>query len=560
MDLSENFLEEENLVCFVEKLSQFPNLQNLNLSSNELDISTLKALFNSIKKIESLKTLNLSKNPFDIREFPELLEYCLIKDIKLIIPLSKEQQDLIRLFKHLGLPIEMTRIQFVQNYQSLLEARAENLSQIKNLDLSKLPISTFPEELIPFLCNVEKITFSSNTLESLPQTVEIMTRLLKLPKLTSVDFSSNHLDDESLKLLLNPIKEAKYLKEIRLSDNPFSLRNIPELATHCELNQISLTRSYSIEEEDLLSVINKLNEERMGFYLSIPQLFIDAQDLFEKVLPCLESAKKALRKIEVLDFSNTCFRKIPSELLSYLPSVKALYLSNSYTEVSQKHSALTLLVQLPQLVHIDLSSTLLTPSILATLSDVVRNPEKTLKKIDLLNCSYYPESFQKFIQLCWEQNVEIDRSYTDEERELIDILRKINQNLPSNLKLTIPKKFVSPTHCLEIMNLQLRSLETLDLSNIPLSNVPKELFPYLSSVKNLTLQNVSMAQEEDFEILKQLFRSSKLEAIDLSYNNLGPGNLPLLIDSLKELQHLKTINISHTGISTDRSCRAFFTH
>jgi Ran GTPase-activating protein (RanGAP) involved in mRNA processing and transport len=535
VNLSYTYLEPtENLSSWhsiFTALSRLKKIETLNLEGNHLDANSLNLLLPSLKKLENLKSINLSNNPVTAEEVPLLIEYCYDKNITLEVAIPEKEKD---------------RNSLIAHFSSLGCPNMEDLQTLKQLDLSVLGLKHLPEDLLPFLTGLENVKFT-NSQASLEQKIEIIKSLLTLPNLSIINISKNDLNDEALKELYPAFQKAKKLTVVNLSEitdegEEINFRNIPELVNHFADNKIYLCKPYSISVGTLWRVLG-------NFGVTIPSAYMDAQDLFDRVRPSLEAKKESLKHVKSLDFSEKPLETLPDGFLDYFPSVSQLIFSGTFTESSKNYSAFTQLIQLPKLKEIDLSNNYIKPSILANLSDLVRKSDRTVEEIDLTNCSVFMEPYKKFIELCYDNGVNLIRNYNQEESNLVTVIEAINTQLPHSCQIVIPNNFKSAEHLIEQMKPQLQVIETLDLSNIPLQNLDSKLFSYLSNLKKIDLNHVNLSDEVLETLIVVIKSSPKLESINLSRTPLSPTQTDFLVEALKQAPSIKEIDVSHTGIS-----------
>lgn len=377
------------------------------------------------------------------------------------------------------------------------------------------------------------------------------------------------------------------LKELSLSFNP--LRYIDKDVFINLRNLESLEMSFSFERNDLHTGIFKVNPNlrwlsldhnninvinHSDFYL--PELkYLNLESNKIKSIPSNFFDIEVHAKLQDIRFSNNEISVIESNTFRLLKSLETILLSNNQIEKLSKNS----FADLPNLNTIIMSDNRIKMIEIDTFSNL---PD--INKIDFYNNKLTDISFNIFINITGHLHLNLSRNQivsckSDSRKLNVQILDLRFNNLntiPSCIKNTSGLKKLHLDYNIiakleNIVFMHLTSLESLGLQQNNLETIGKKAFFGLQSLQTLDLsKNLfnhlhigQFANMSKLRVLnlngnhlsylpKEIFKSTHIEMLDLSYNSFSVVPSTSLSDIGISLRYLsmQSNNIEHIDITT----------
>ncbi len=562
VNFSKNYYEGCDLFSAIQTLLQLDSLEFIDLSSNNMNAEFLHSLIPDIENSQTLKKIRISNNLFAANEITDFISACTKKNIN-VCSLSSKQKDLISFYNELNLISPISKYTSDQ-YDFLSQKLPEVFNgAMKEFDLSNLSIQALPEEVVPYLSSLEYVTFAGRRDVS-SNVVPMIRDILRLPNLKIVNFAENNLTDDDLISLIEDFKQARSLKGIVISNNPLNPDLHSEFLQYCKENGILLLRPLRAKEQEFSIAWEKILENLPQIQKQKPASFVDEKDLATQIHRILEKNHRLVATIKHLDFSDLKLGSFPSSWIPYLEGVTSVCLNNTTPDslpdtpyMARSHQLLANMLRLPNLEEMDLSNNFLSPSSFACLFMAIENPKSKIRKIDISHCSGREDLMKNFYKLCALHQVELVRPLSQQESVLMDTVKKLNEDLPSQHQILVPSVFVDYQDCLlqvqdslERQKFFLQQIKSFQFSESSVRTLQPELFRYLTGIEKLSMRNCFPQGLRSLQPLYFLSQFPNLKSIDLSGTTLGmPQNLLDLILLLQRIPTINSIDLSRTDIN-----------
>jgi internalin A len=420
----------------------------------------------------------------------------------------------------------------VSNDLTFLPNELANLTQLRKIDLSGIPLEAFPdwitayqslEELIAVRINLEAIPDSLAQLQSLQQLYlnsnqisAIPDSLAQLQSLQQLDLSSNQIS-----AIPDSLAQLQSLQQLNLSSNQISA--IPDsLAQLQSLQQLNLSSNQISAIPDSLAQLQSLQQLNLSSnqISAIPDSLAQLQSLQQlnlssNQISAIPDSLAQLQSLQQLNLNSNQISAIPDSF-AQLQSLQQLYLNSN--QISAIPDSLAQLQSLQQLYLFNNQISAIPDSLaqLQSLQQLYLNSNQI---------SAIPDSFAQLHSL---QQLDLSNNQINAIPDSFAQLHSLQQlNLSSNQISAIPDSLA-----------QLQSLQQLNLSSNQISAIPDSL-AQLQSLQQLNLNSNQISAIPD-----SFAQLHSLQQLDLSNNQINA-----IPDALAQLQSLQQLDLSNNQIS-----------
>ena len=506
IDISHNMITDEAAENIANVLSHNNKLQSLDLSSDNFKYEGLLKIFYCLQNVMYLRRLNISCNKINTTT-ANIIATVLSRNLKL------EELDLgnnlmqaastITIFKSLRHHLNLKKVYINDNM--ITDEAAEEIAVVlsQNMKLEELDIS----------CNNMQTTGIIKLFEGIEH----------ISTLTKLNIAHNSVTDEAAKYIMDGLSSNSKLKEINLSHinlkNTIAYKNlklanlnkfnfsgniinekltneISRFLSHCTNLKVLDLSCTNLQNSGCIEILNRLD------IFNLTTLNISGNNITTHAADAIAVLLSKNDDLEELDLS--CNNLQESGIRNILDSMNILNLN--ILNISNNHIT----------------------SDLKYIGDILTHATK-LVELDLSHNSFHAESMQNFL---YE-------------------MKSIFANL---MKLNVSSSVISAevTEALGDVLLENTELKELDLSDNNLHGEGiKNIFNGLkiSTLIKFYISHNNITYLVADYIACFLSRNTKLEELDLSYNNLEAAGAIKICGT--GLTNLSTFNISHNGITAE---------
>ena len=481
-------------------LSQYPDLQVLNLSYTNLQETDYTEMLNEID-IFNLTTFNISGNSITADS---------ADNIAVLLSKNDELED--------------------------LDLSCNNLQElgIRNI-LDSISIT-----------NLRSLNISDNHITGLKYIAGILNHATKLVKL---DVSYNNLSAESMMYFLHEMAGIFVnLVKLNLSGNIFSHKVAKSLANALLKNTILIELSLSdnnLHNKEICKIFNELKIS------TLIRFSINHNNITDEAADCIATFLSRNPKLEELDLSHNDLLSAGAMKICWtkLSKLTSFNISHNGIKANAAEDIATFLSRNTELQQLDLSHNSLLSRGIMIICKI------NLSKLTSINIGHNNITVEATDDIAdfLNHNAKLqflDLSCSDLQETGCRNIFKVLQNVSTLASLEVSNCNIDAVDELSKVLHNNMFLQKLDLSY---NNLSKSDFSIIlkkmNNISNLTTLNVShnmITDEVSGELETVLLRYSSLQQLDLGHNNFSSSSV---MNMLKNVSNLVRINISHTRIN-----------
>ena len=532
LDLRYNYLQATGAIE-IAKLCSVNNLTKFNISHNKITDKAAKSVATFLSQNSKLEELDLSYNNLQSAGAIEIAGLCSISSlIKLNIShneITGEAANPIATFLSQNSKLQELDLSY-NNLQAVV--KIEYLRDITNLNKFRISCIGITDQAAKNVANflsqnskLEELDLSCNS----PGAVKI-TELCNITNLKKFNISHNGIIDQAGKCLSAFLSKNSNLEELDLSYNKLKATGVNMIAELCKITNLTklnishnditdhpldfvptfLSQNLNLKEFDLshnnLQAEGAINILEWSSITNLVKFSISHNSITDHAAECIAIFIFQNSKLEEIDLS--------CNNLHAPGAIKIAQLSN-----------------INNLVKFNISHNAITNHAAESIADFLSQNSK-LEELDLSYNSLQAKGAIKITQSC----------------NITNLVRfNINNNGITDRAAKSIANFLSQNSKLEELSLGYNNLKATGIIKIT----------ELRNIRNLTKFNISHNDITDHaaeSIAVFLSQNSKLQELDLSNNNLkGAGAIK--ITELRSIKNLTKFNLSHNGI-TDHATRS----
>ena len=572
LSISHNSITEEAADGIATFLSESSGLEELDLSHNYLK----SAGITKICRINLLKltAFNVSHNGITTKAANDIATF-LSHNLKLQA-LDISCNDLLEVgCRNIFTALKNTMVLFALKLTNchVINEAANELAAIllhsillHEFDLSYNNISTSDAVKIfkgmKNISNLITVDISHNMITD--EAAEIIATVLSCNnKLQSLDLSYNYFTSEGFVSIFERLKSVVYLRKLNISSNEITIKAAHSIATVLCLNS-------KLEELDLSNNIMQtpgtiIIFKSLRHLTNLRKIYISDNKITDEAADDIAVVLSQNIKLEELDISCNHLQASGTMKIcrSNLRNLTSFKISHNCIVASAAIHITTFLSRNANLEKLDLSHNNL-QSI-----GIIKICQMKLSKLTTINISHngITSEASNDIAVFLSHNTKLqifDVSCNNfRESGCMNIL-KVLQHTPVLSSLKISDCNVIKEAADELTNVLLHNtlLQELDLSYNSLSTLDSlRILKGMKNISSLVTLNVShnkIIDEAADELANVLLYNTKLEKVDLSFNDLSNSDILKIFKGMKNISNLKEINIGYNMI-TDKAADSIAT-
>ena len=558
LNIAHNNVTDEATKYIVDGLSSNSNLKELNLSH----INLKNTIGYKNLKLTNLNKFNFSSNNIDEQSANEIslfLSHCINLKVLDLSCANLQNSGCIQIFNRLNI-FSLTTFNISGN--SIMTRAADTIAVLlfKNHELEKLDLScnNLQESGIKHILmkinisNLSILNISSNHISNLKYIGDVLTHATKLVEL---DLSHNTLSAGSMRYFLYRLKSIfANLVKLKVSGNIISAEVTEALADvlleNTKLQELDLSDN-NLHGESVRNIFNGLKISTLiKFNISHNKI----THLAARYIAIFLSRNT---KLEELDLSH-------NQLLS-AGAIKICWMSlTNLTNFNISHNGITaqaaneiaaFLSHNAKLQVLDLSSNRLEESCCLK----VLQHTFMLSSLKISDCNVISETAGELATVLLHSTFlqELDLSYNSLSKlDSLKILKGM-KNISSLVTINVSHNKITDEAAEELATVLLcnTKLEKLDLSFNDLSTTDiVKIFKGMENILNLKEINIGYNMITDYaadSIATVLSHNSKLETFDMSSNYLGSKGCTKIFNGMRNVIYLRNLVISHNKITAE---------
>ena len=600
LDIRFSAINDKTAHDIAKVLSQKTKLEELNISSCDLQADAAAIVFKGMKSISHLSKFNVSHNGITdeiANDLAEILSHNVgLKELDLSYN-CLHATGAMTIFK--GMKSIWHLSKFNVSHNGITDEIANDLAEIlshnvglKELDLSYNCLHATGAMTIfkgmKSIWHLSKFNISHNNITD-EVTADLVEILSQNAELTELDFSYNCLQATSVTTILKEMRSILHLSKFNISHNNITDEVKDDLAKvlsqNIGLKELDLSYNY-LQTAGAVAVF-----KGMDSILQLSKFSISHNAITDKAADLLAGILSQNVELKELDLSFNCLQATGATIvckgMRTLTNLTKLNISNNNISSGEAaHDIAAVLSQNKSLEELDLSFNNLGAS------GAVRIFQKIKGFTSLIKLNIGSIRMADFaadnIATVLNTNInlkELDLSYNNIQTVGAVQIFKNTVNLNLN-KLNISHNNITDQGADDIamfisQNIKLKELD-LSHNNLQAAGAVKICRTNISKLTKFNISHNNITNEASNDVATFLSHNSKLQLLDLSYNNLGcisifknmqsPNNLSVLninncyiiSEAVKELatlllysSKLKEIDLSHNDLSTTDAIKFF---
>ena len=590
LDLSYNYFTSEGFVKVFEHLKNIIYLRKLNISHNEITIKAAHSIATFLSLNSKLEELDLSNNilqtPGAIIIFRSLRHFSNLKklyingimntdeaadDIEAVLSQNTELEELdigCNNLQAFGAMIIcntnlMNLTTFNISHNGITTVAAESIAAFlsRNKKLEKVDISynhlSYAIKVTASLTNLTALNISHNAITS-PDDLAII--LSKNNDLQELVMSFNNLEAGGIDTILCAVKSSNLTKLNISANNAKLVAVVNVLLQHTNLVELDLSYNWLHNAVDVIWFFSVFKDIFINLIkLNIAGILCDISDEAATDLAYIFSQSNKLNELDLSD--NNLNPEAASKILNGLNTSTLIKLRISHNNITDEVACdiANFLCKCTNLEELDLSYNSLQDSgatkisranISSLVSFNISHNNITIKAADdvanFLSCN---SQMQKFDLSC---NGLLEVGVRNILKDMQVVQSIFNSSVLNIGEGSVINETVSELITILLCNTGLKEFD-LSCNSLFISDAVN-ILQGMKNVSNLVTINLShtyITDEAADELATVLLHNTSLQNIDLSYNDLSTSDAIKILKGMKNISRLEAINICHNMITCE---------
>ena len=558
LNISHSKITGEATGSIAAVLSHNTKIEELDISYNDLQTSGAIKIFQSIKHTSTLTKLNIAHNMITGKATEHIINILYnnteLKELNL--------SDNILLEKGVIIEIMVNKLRFINEHKETPNKQPRIISNLQELDLSNISSLTLVIKVLKELIHNSALTKVNISRHPITQSAayDLAIILSKNNHLQELIMSYNNLEAGDINTILGTVKSSN-LTKLNISANCANLEAVVnvllqhtnlvelDLSYNRSLNAANVTRFFSITKNIFINLIK----------LNISGIFCDITDEAATDLAYIFSQNNKLNELDLSD--NSLNPEAASRILNGLNTSTLIKFRISHNNINDEVAGdiANFLSKCTNLEELDLSCNSLQDigaieisraNISSLISFNISHNNITIKAADdVANFLSRNSQIQTFDISC---NGLLETGVRNILKDM-----QVVQSIFNLSVLNISEGSVISETVNELVSILLcnTGLKEFDLSyNSLFMSDSINILQGMKNVSNLVTINLShtyITDEAADELATVLLHNTSLQNIDLSYNNLSTSDAIKIFKGMKNISRLEAINISHNMITDE---------